>query len=148
MTKALTVFSLWSFLFFATNSFAIPTTERPDVVRCPICGMEIKPTAKITFIGEREGEQVKMCSFACASRYSKRHSTANLLVKDYMTGEFIPAESATYLIKSAKVAEEMKKEMPPFVIAVKSKLEAKTQLKNLDDGEFVDGYTKAKQALE
>ncbi len=145
MTKSL---SIWFLLFFSLLSFAIPTTERPEVARCPICGMEIKLTAKITFIGEREGEKVKMCSFACASRYSKRHSTANLLVKDYMTGEYIPAESATYLIKSAKVAEEMKQEMPPFVIAVKSKLEGMSHLKNLDDGEYVDGYANAKRALE
>ncbi len=134
--------------FFSLFSFAIPTQERISILRCPICGTEIKPTSKTVFMGENDGEKVKFCSFACASKFHKRHLTSNLYVMDYLTGEFIPANTASYLIKSSKVAALLKEEMPPYVIAVKDKSVAKDQLKQFDDGEYVDGYLNAKQSLE
>lgn len=141
-------FLLVAFLFSTSSAFAIPTRESVEIVRCPVCGTEIKPTSKTIYIGEREGEKVKMCSFACASKYSKRHSISNLMVMDYMTGQFIPAETASYLVKSEKVAALLKSEMPPYVIAVKNKTDARDRLKEFDDGEYIEGYINAKHAFE
>ena len=112
------------FLFFLSFSVALVVageTGRPD---CQVCGMYIdqyqKTAGKLEY---NDGKVVQSCGLACLLRLVEDAGGPDafkaLVVKDYLSGNTVPAQDAVYVLSSKIVPD-----MLPSIIAFQDKKEA------------------------
>jgi YHS domain-containing protein len=128
---------------------AIPLGAATEAtLKCPICGMKFKPSAKTSFEATHEGKELQVCSFACARRLRKKYEKDPLYAHDFHTLKKIDSTSAFFLIKSKNLLKELDFDMPPSVVAFSVEADAKKVRDRLMDGEIVNGFAAMEKAYE
>lgn len=129
------------FILFFLPAFVI-------AARCPVCGMDVKAESKTKLQFTAKESKTEVCSFVCASRFSKKHADQELLAPDFKKGEWVAAKTAFFLVKSKNLLKQTDVPMLPGVVAFKNEPDALEMKKSLGDGEVVQGFDAAVRVYE
>lgn len=120
----------------------------PQGAKCPVCRMPVTTETRTAYSAERDREPTHFCSYSCAHAFHKKRPGSPLFARDYHTGAEIPAAEAWYLVKSARIAEEVEFGMAPVVVAFKDEMHARSLQARLKDGIVVRGIAAVDRTYE